>query len=133
MLLFDIQSAQVKEVRDKVLEKGIPILQQVPIVTMGLLEINGLDKSDNEQLEEELQRSRSLYNREFRVTYRDTLINSERLVAGQLRPMENSGDSIFVSFDKNYAERTGVDLGDEIIFNVQGRPLTTYVGSFRDI
>ena len=30
MLLFDIQSAQVEEVRDKVLEKGIPVLQQVP-------------------------------------------------------------------------------------------------------
>lgn len=133
MLLFDIQSAQVEQVRDKVLENEIPVLQQVPIVTMGLLEINGLDKSDNEQLDEENRRSRSLYNREFRVTYRDTLIDSERLVGGRLRPIESPGDSIFVSFDKNYAERTGVSLGDEIVFNVQGRPLTTYVGSFRDI
>ena len=133
MLLFDIQSAQVDQVRDKILDKGIPVLQQVPIVTMGLLEINGLDKSDNEQLDEESRRSRSLYNREFRVTYRDTLIDSERLVSGKLRRIENPGDSIFVSFDKNYAERTGVDLGDQVIFNVQGRPLTTYVGSFRDI
>ena len=133
MLLFDIQSAQVGEVRDKVLGSGIPVLQQVPIVTMGLLEINGLDKSDNEQLEEEDRRSRSLYNREFRVTYRDSLIDSERLVAGKLRPVKNPGDSVFVSFDKNYAERTGVNLGDQIIFNVQGRPLITYVGSFRDI
>ena len=133
MLLFDIQSAQVEGVRDRVLEKGIPVLQQVPIVTMGLLEINGLDKSGNEQLDEESRRSRSLYNREFRVTYRDTLIDSERLVSGKLHPFTHPGDSIFVSFDKNYAERTGVSLGDQIIFNVQGRPLTTYVGSFRDI
>src|SRR5690606_27693768 len=133
MLLFDIQTAQVEDVKNKVLEKGIPVLQQVPIVTMGLLEINGLDKSDNEQLDEENRRSRSLYNREFRVTYRDTLIDSERLVSGKLHPFIHPGDSIFVSFDKNYAERTGVSLGDQIIFNVQGRPLTTYVGSFRDI
>jgi putative ABC transport system permease protein len=84
-------------------------------------------------LDEDSRRSRSLYNREFRVTYRDTLISSERLVEGKLRPFTNAGDSIFVSFDKNYAERTGVSLGDEIVFNVQGRPLTTYVGSFRDI
>src|SRR5690606_28369457 len=124
MLLFDIQTSQVGEVREKVLEKDIPVLQQVPIVTMGLVEINGLDKSDNEQLDEESRRSRSLYNREFRVTYRDTLIDSERLVAGMLRPFTHPGDSIFVSFDKNYAERTGVDLGDQIVFNVQGRPLT---------
>ena len=133
MLLFDIQTAQVGDVRHKLLDKGIPVLQQVPIVTMGLMEINGLDKSANEQLGEESRRSRSLYNREFRVTYRDTLISSERLVEGELRPVSHPSDSIFVSFDKNYAERTGVSLGDQIIFNVQGRPLTTYVGSFRDI
>lgn len=133
MLLFDIQTAQVEKVRDKVVSKQLPILQQVPIVTMGLNEINGLDKSDNEELEEEERRSRSLYNREFRVTYRDSLIDSERLVEGQLYPVENPGDSIFVSFEKGYAERTGVNLGDEIIFNVQGRPITTYVGSFRDV
>jgi len=133
MLLFDIQSSQINDIRDRVLNRDIPVLQQVPIVTMGLTEINGLDKSDNEDLEEEERRSRSLYNREFRVTYRDSLIDSERLVDGKLRPVENPGDSIFVSFDKNYAERTGVSLGDEIVFNVQGRPLKTYVGSLRDI
>jgi len=133
MLLFDIQSSQINDIRDRVLNRDIPVLQQVPIVTMGLTEINGLDKSDNEELEEEERRSRSLYNREFRVTYRDSLIDSERLVDGKLRTVENPGDSIFVSFDKNYAERTGVSLGDEIVFNVQGRPLKTYVGSLRDI
>jgi putative ABC transport system permease protein len=52
---------------------------------------------------------------------------------GKLYRVQNPGDSIYVSFDKGYAERTGVSLGDEIIFNVQGRPITTYVGSFRDI
>lgn len=133
MLLFDIQTAQLERIRDMVLEQGIPVIQQVPIVTMGLTEINGLDKKDNEALDEDSRRSRSLYNREFRVTYRDTLISSELLVEGKLRPVENPGDSIFVSFDKNYAERTGIKLGDQIIFNVQGRPLRTYVGSFRDI
>lgn len=133
MLLFDIQSGQVDEVRNRVLERGIPVLQQVPIVTMGLLEINGLSKSGNEDLEEDKRRSRSLYNREFRITYRDTLIASERLVDGKLYKVEQARDSIFISFDKNYAQRTGINLGDKIVFNVQGRPLTTYVGSFRDI
>src|SRR5690606_33973676 len=122
MLLFDIQSSQVDIIHEKIVDMGLPILQQVPIVTMGLNEINGLDKSENEELDEEERRSRSLYNREFRVTYRDSLIDSERLVEGMLYPVEDAGDSIFVSFDQGYAERTGVNLGDEIIFNVQGRP-----------
>ncbi|MEX2592059.1 MAG: FtsX-like permease family protein [Anditalea sp.] len=133
LLLFDIQTGQVGDIRNRILNQDLPILQQVPIVTMGLNEINGLTRAANEELDEEERRSRSLYNREFRVTYRDSLIDSERLVEGKLYQVENPGDSIFVSFEKGYAERTGVNLGDEIIFNVQGRPITTYVGSFRDV
>jgi putative ABC transport system permease protein len=133
LLLFDIQTGQVEEIKNKISEKNFPILQQVPIVTMGLDEINGLDRGANEELEEENRRSGRLYNREFRVTYRDSLIESERLVEGKLYKVENPGDSIFVSFEEGYAERTGVNLGDEIIFNVQGKPVTTYVGSFRDV
>ena len=52
---------------------------------------------------------------------------------GSLRKVNSLQDSVFISFDKGYAERTGISLGDEIIFNVQGRPIKTYVGSFRDI
>lgn len=133
MLLFDIQTHQIQEVKEKIENKGLPILQEVPIVTMGLESINGLSRRANDTLPEEVRRSRNLYNREFRVTYRDSLISSERLVKGELRPFTQAGDSVFISLDEGYAERTGINLGDEIIFNVQGRRITTYVGSFRDI
>lgn len=133
MLLFDIQTHQIQAVKEKIENKGLPILQEVPIVTMGLESINGLSRRANDTLPEEVRRSRSLYNREFRVTYRDILISSEHLVKGKLRSYTQPGDSVFVSFDEGYAERTGINLGDEIIFNVQGRRITTYVGSFRDI
>ncbi|MCH7406489.1 ABC transporter permease [Belliella aquatica] len=133
MLLFDIQDYQIEEVVASVKARDIPILQQVPIITMGLESINGLTKLVNDTLPEDDRRSRGLYNREFRVTYRDTLISSERLLKGKLRKVENEGDSIFVSFDQGYALRTGLKLGDEIIFNVQGRPIKTYIGSFRDV
>ncbi|MCH7414724.1 FtsX-like permease family protein [Belliella sp. R4-6] len=133
MLLFDIQDYQVDSVITSVKNRDLPILQQVPIVTMALESINGLTKKGNDTLPDEDKRSRGLYNREFRVTYRDTLISSERLLKGKLRKVENPGDSIFVSFDQGYAMRTGLSLGDEIVFNVQGRPIKTYIGSFRDV
>lgn len=133
MLLFDIQNHQVDPVAEKILARGLPILQRVPIVTMGLESINGLTKKANDTLPDDVRRSRNLYNREFRVTYRDTLISSERLTKGELRPFENPGDTVFVSLDESYANRTGIKLGDRIVFNVQGRPLTTYVGSFREV
>ncbi|WP_200975556.1 ABC transporter permease [Echinicola sp. 20G] len=133
MLFFDIQTNQVDKVKAAVKKEGLPVMQEVPIVTMRLDEINGIDKSENNELPDDDQRSRGLYNREFRVTYRDTLVESEKLAEGKLYKVESERDSIFVSFDKGYAERTGVKLGDELVFNVQGRPLTTYVGSFREV
>ena len=133
LLLFDIQTPQLAQVRARVLEQKMPLLQEVAIVTMQLNEINGVDKKENEALDEDSNYSRWLYNREFRVTYRDTLIASERLTDGVLVPKGARGDSIFVSFEKGFGEGNGFKLGDEVIFNVQGRPITTYIGSFREV
>ena len=133
MLMFDIQTPQLADVKSKVSEKKMRILQEVPIVTMQLNEINGIDKKENEEKHDEENYSRWLYNREFRVTYRDTLIKSETLTSGELIPMGARGDSIFVSLEKGFGVGNKLKLGDELIFNVQGRPLKTYIGSFRDV
>lgn len=133
MLMFDIQPAQLDSVRSKVTGRGLKILQDVAIVTMQLNSINGIDKKKNEELSKEENYSRWLYNREFRVTYRDTLIASETLKAGELVPLGARGDSIFVSLEKGFGEGNGFKIGDEVEFNVQGRPIKTYVGSFRDV
>ncbi|WP_215226661.1 ABC transporter permease [Echinicola shivajiensis] len=133
MLFFDIQTSQVEKVKQSVLNEGLPVMQEVPIVTMRLETINGVDKSENAELPDEEKRSRGLYNREFRVTYRDSLIKSESLAEGKLHRVESPKDSIYISFDKGYAGRTGIKMGDEIVFNVQGRPIKTYVGSFREV
>jgi len=133
MLMFDIQPAQLDSVRSRVTGRGLKILQDVAIVTMQLNSINGIDKKKNEELSKEENYSRWLYNREFRVTYRDTLIASETLKAGELVPLGARGDSIFVSLEKGFGEGNGMKIGDEIEFNVQGRPIKTYIGSFREV
>jgi len=133
MLMFDIQTPQLEDVRSKVTDRKMRILQEVPIVTMQLNEINGIDKKENEEKPDEENYSRWLYNREFRVTYRDTLISSETLSSGTLIPLGAKGDSIFVSLERGFGEGNKMKLGDELVFNVQGRPIKTYIGSFRDV
>ncbi|GMQ25152.1 ABC transporter permease [Algoriphagus sp. oki45] len=133
MLMFDIQTPQLVDVKSKVTGRKMRIIQEVPIVTMQLNEINGIDKRENEELPDEENYSRWLYNREFRVTYRDTLISSETLTSGELIPLGARGDSVFVSLEKGFGEGNGMKIGDELIFNVQGRPIKTYIGSFRDV
>ena len=73
------------------------------------------------------------FNREWRITYRDSLIESEKLVEGEFRTMNAQSDSVFVTIEKGYAESSRIKLGDELIWNVQGVPITTYVGGFREI
>jgi putative ABC transport system permease protein len=133
MLMFDIQTAQLEDVKNTIKAQDLPIMQEVAIVTMLLDEINGIDKKENEALSDEENYSRWLYNREFRVTYRDTLIDSETITSGELVPVGARGDSIFVSLEKGFGEGNGLKIGDEVVFNVQGRPIKTYVGSFRDV
>jgi putative ABC transport system permease protein len=133
MLLFDIQSPQLENVKSTMSDREMKILQEVPIVTMQLNEINGIDKKKNEKKPDEENYSRWLYNREFRVTYRDTLISSETLTSGELIPLGARGDSVFVSLERGFGEGNKLKLGDELIFNVQGRPIKTYIGSFRDV
>lgn len=133
MLMFDIQSPQLDDVKGRVTGRNMRVIQEVPIVTMNLNEINGIDKQENEELPDEENYSRWLYNREFRVTYRDTLISSETLTSGELISVGARADSIFVSLEKGFGEGNGLKIGDELEFNVQGRPIKTYIGSFRDV
>ena len=133
MLMFDIQTAQLGDVKKRVTDRNLPILQEVPIVTMFLNTINGIDKKANEALPDDKDYSGWLYNREFRVTYRDTLIASETLTSGELVPLGTRGDSIFVSLEKGFGEGNGLKIGDALEFNVQGRPIKTFVGSFRNV
>lgn len=133
MLLFDIQTSQLEEVKKRVSSRDLPIMQNVPIVTMNLDEINGIDKQENDELPDEDDYSGWLYNREFRVTYRDTLVSTEEITEGELIPVGARGDSIFVSMEEGFATGNGLKLGDELVFNVQGRPVKTYLGSLREV
>lgn len=132
-VLFDIQTSQKEEIRELTLDYDLPVMQEVPIVTMRLLEVNGYDKDDawNDSL---ISIPDWAYNREYRATYRDSLIDSEQLIEGQwLAKVETPSDTIFVSVSKGYAENLSLEVGDRLLFNVQGALLTTYVGSFREV
>ncbi|MEP2510057.1 MAG: FtsX-like permease family protein, partial [Reichenbachiella sp.] len=75
-----------------------------------------------------------VFNREYRVTFRDSLINSETLVEGELQSkVESPGDSIFVSVSEGFAKGRDWKIGDELLFNVQGALIKTYIGSLRKV
>ncbi|GAB3932437.1 ABC transporter permease [Larkinella terrae] len=130
MVLFDIQNEQKAGVQELVKQHKLPVLQNVPMVTMRLTEINGRSV-------EAIQKDTSskipdwALTREYRVTYRDSLISSEKLATG--KPPYRTGQSIYVSLEKPYLERMKLKLGDKLTFNVQGQLIPTIVGGTREV
>ncbi len=132
MILFGIETNQMPELKKLTENFNLPVLQQVPIVTMKLDGWKGKSKAQW-LADSTLTAERWAVNREARVTYRDTISEDETLVEGKLKPYKNPNDTIFVSLGTTFAEALEVKLGDEIIFNVQGTRVVTYVGSLREI
>lgn len=133
LVLFDIQSAQKEQVVDMVKQQGMPVLQLVPVVTMRLEEMSGLTAAD-------VRRDTTLdvpdwaFTREYRVTYRDTLIDSEKTAAGTWTgTVTNPDKPVPISLEEKYAERLKVELGDTMIFNVQGAIVPTVVQHLREV
>jgi putative ABC transport system permease protein len=130
MVLFDIQSSQRNDVNRLAQQFNLPILQQVPIVTMRVVGVNGKSVQAIKADSTSKIASWSL-DREYRVTYRDSLIDSERDAGGKWRG--RAGDTIFISFDEPYANRMGVGIGDRITFDVQGKTVETVIGHLRKV
>src|SRR5690606_26434007 len=68
------------------------------------------------------------------VTYRDTLTDSEKLTRGKLgAPVTSPNQPIYISVDEDYARRVRLQMGDTILFNVQGTLVKTIIGSMRQV
>ena len=133
MVLFDIQTNQKDAIADITRKYNLPVLQEVPVVTMRLEGIK--NKSVTEIKKDTTDDVRPwVLNREYRVTYRDSLIDSEKIVKGKWRGnITSPSDSIFVSLEDGLAHSMHVDIGDKVTFNVQGAVMDTYVGSLREV
>lgn len=133
MVLFDIQTAQKEAVADLARQYQLPLHQQVPIVTMRIEEIKGINA---EQLRKDssITIPKRAFEGEIRVTYRDSLTDSEEMVAGELKPgLHQPGSPIYISMEKGWADHIGVGVGDSMVFNVQGALMPVVIGSLRNV
>ena len=116
MVLYDVQPAQVEGVRRLAAEQKVKLVDDVPVVAVRIT--SGERRTDYDT----------------RVTYSDTLRPTEKLVAGKLGPpVRSPQDVIHVSYDEDAAASAGVQIGDEVGFDVQGVPIKAVVGSIRHL
>ncbi|MDH5474318.1 MAG: ABC transporter permease [Cyclobacteriaceae bacterium] len=129
-ILFDIQPYQKEGVLKLVEDHNLPVNQIVPIISTRLLSLKG-------KLIETIQKDTldSIPNwaitREYRVTYRDSLTHSEKLIEGDLHHVNDS--SVFVTISEGMKESLNLEVGDRVAFDVQGVPILTTISGVRDV
>ena len=133
IILLDVQTHQKEGVVNSIVPKGLPVIDNIPIVTMRLQSIKGRAVNELKQ-DTTVTMNKWILFHEFRVTYRDSLIGSEMLTKGDWIPeVSDSKGPIPISLSDNVAMDAQVDIGDRMVFNIQGVPTETVVQSIRKV
>ena len=139
LVFFDVQEEQGEPLDSIVRALGQEVVQRVPIVPMRIASIGGVAVADL-LADTASGRARWALRREYRSTFRDTMVTSEELVAGRwLRPAAVERGALDearageVSLEEEVARELGVALGDTITWDVQGVRVPTEVTSLRRV
>jgi putative ABC transport system permease protein len=147
LVLFDIQRDQIDGARAVLRERGIQRLQETPIVTARIAAINGQTVQQLLTAPDGYRRARWALRREYRNTYRDTLVATEELVAGAWwdtqsaaaaaeaagRPAGTSAAPAAISVEQDLAQELAISIGDRITWDVQGIQIETQIVSLRRV
>ncbi|MFO7799071.1 MAG: FtsX-like permease family protein [Rhodohalobacter sp.] len=133
LVLYDIQTDQNDSILDIIEENEGRVLQNVPIVSMRLARWNGLTPSEVREDSTINVRGWAL-GREYRVTYRSELRESETLTDGEwIGEAEGINSVVPISIATNIEDDLRVSVGDSLTFNVQGVQVKTRIASIRDV
>ena len=131
-ILFDIQPDQRAGVVDLMKDNDLKVNQVVPIVTIRIANLHG--KSVEELQKDTTDKiSNWALTREYRVTYRDSLHHSEKLIEGEIQHKVAGKDSIWVTISEGMLDNLDVKLGDSIVFDVQGVPMKAKISGVREV
>jgi len=136
VVFFDVQEDQDAPLDSLIRTQGYAVVQRTPIVPMKIAAINGVTTA---QMAADTTRGRRrragwALRREFRSTFRDTLVASEKVTSGRFHTGGSKLSSIpEVSVDKGVAEDMHLALGDTVTWDVQGVRVPTRVTSFREV
>lgn len=147
LLFFDVQGDQRPGIDSIIRSHAQAIVEETPIVTMRIAAIDGVPVAarDSEAhaggARPRARRGRRPWavRHEYRSTYRDTLVATERIVAGHWFPSPAARDQSggaspgAVSLESGVARDLGVRIGSRITWDVQGVPVETRVTSLREV
>ncbi|MEM7245095.1 MAG: FtsX-like permease family protein [Acidobacteriota bacterium] len=129
--LIDVQPDQREEVLSLLDEHRATEIDEVPVVIGRLQRIGGRSVQQIvDALGAEERGQRWALTREQRLTWRDSLQPDNRIVAGALFEQPEVDE---VSVEVEYANDLGIELGDTLVLDVQGRRMSFQVTSLREV
>jgi putative ABC transport system permease protein len=132
-VLFDIQPKQKDSVIALARQQGLQIDGSVPIVNMRLERVNAITIETLEK-DSSIKMHQWVFDREYRVTFRDSVTSTEKITKGKWSgAVDPSSGTVFVSLEERFAKNNSIDIGDTLVFNVQGSVIPTVVGSLRAV
>lgn len=131
-ILFDIQPSQKDGVIQLMKDNDLDVKQVVPIITCRISELKGRSAEDL-QKDTTDNVSNWAITREYRVTYRDSLHHSEKLMEGALHEKKKSRDSVWVTISDGMLDNLDIKIGDSLVFDIQGVPLKAFIAGVREV
>jgi putative ABC transport system permease protein len=129
MFLLDIQKTQADDVRAFMADpaNGAGPSQLLPVLRARVVGIDGKRvRAANVQEVRELG-----IGREYTITYRDHLEANERILEGRF--WDSPSPELEVSVEREARERSGLEVGDTMRFDIVGRVISARVTSIRDV
>ena len=158
LMFFDVQDDQFAPLQKLLQEQGTPILASAPIVTMKIESVRGRPVAEllkdeavvapeNPDARNRAARARDraeakekgkipawTLTREYRSSYRGQPGDTEKISSGEwIGRVQPGAARVPISVEEGLAKELQLALGDEIVFDVQGVPLKTYVASLRTV
>ncbi|HTO72769.1 MAG TPA: FtsX-like permease family protein, partial [Gemmatimonadales bacterium] len=151
LVMFDIQPDQLDGLESLLREQKISYRGAVPIVPMRIAALKGkpvaqlLGDTTSREAGDGDRPGRWALRREFRSTYRDTVVASEKVLSGKwwdqlkLDKIAFRGlgfgptDTVPISMEVDVAGELGVSVGDAIVWDVQGLQVVSRIVSLRTV
>ena len=132
LVLVDVQTDQRDAAAELLRAAGVPALHVTPIVPMRIESLR--DRPVSAWLDDRGAKIPDwTLKREYRSTYRDTLGPAEQPLRGDWPPAPWGTNPVPVSIERDLARDLRVDLGDRLVFDVQGQPVEAAIAQVRTV
>ena len=133
LVFFDVQQDQRAGLDSLVRDRGHEVISQTPIVTMRMVGVNGVTAERWAAANAIPARFWAL-RREYRSTYRDSVIATETVTSGQWFGASSPKDTVFeFSMEQGIAGDLKLTLGDTVTWDVQGVRVRARLTSTRNV